>query len=515
MKQFGFRAFRDQGYTVPNSNEDLVITKDIKEKDPYGREVPHMVITYKGKFICKFYYYYGMYNVVDADPETAVELGLLARPSKNDMVDSLLDSLYYIYNPIRLTKGKANLIKAATIKALYVRADSNQFMNSTMTKQIIAVFKQAMSEKAIRLGHQPDTLAFYKAIADEMKLYGLLYGRFKICNLSGRYGRARYFYRRILDNETVFIHEDINIEDYQLTAEGQYLLYPDQYIWDDRVYSSQEGTCTCPMCEQEVPTSALLDGEECTRCSKQSYEIYPYSTRVPQLLKFKATKVRPKVEPLYLGCELEFETTDRDTARIKVGKALKGHAIMKSDGSIRNGFEVVTCPATIDIHLQEFAKFYSNLPGELTIASNVGMHVHVSKKPLSVLTIGKLTAFMNRKDNQKFIEYVAGRKNNTYCTQNENRTVTYPFTHEGGGDRYNTLNLNPRDTIEFRIFSTPLKYDEFASKIQFCQALVEYCMPANLGLSLKQLTSYQAFLEWVMPKRKDYPQLVSTLKEFA
>ena len=79
-------------------------------------------------------------------------------------------------------------------------------------------------------------------------------------------------------------------------------------------------------------------------------KIHNYSTRVEGMLKFKAKKVKPST--IYLGCELEYETNDRSKAQIDVGKLLKGHALMKSDGTIRNGFEIVTCPATMDIHLE-------------------------------------------------------------------------------------------------------------------------------------------------------------------
>jgi hypothetical protein len=298
-----------------------------------------------------------------------------------------------------------------------------------------------------------------------------------------------------------------------LHLESNYLLWPDQYVWNRAVYSRVTGTTECPCCNTTVPSQAFnTETNECIKCESRHYEIHNYSTRVPSLLKFKAKKVT--TDTLYLGCELEFETTDRDTARLKVGKALKDHAIMKTDGSIRNGFEVVTCPATLDIQLEVFSKFYANLPGELQNAANVGMHVHVSRKPLSLLTVGKLTAFMNNVNNKKFIEYVAGRNSNGYCNLDASRTVTFPWTNQHGGQRYNTLNLTNRDTIEFRIFSTPLTFQEFASKVQFCQALVDYCKPANLSLSIKDVINFKNFIAWLTPRRKDYPELTTSLKGF-
>jgi hypothetical protein len=189
---------------------------------------------------------------------------------------------------------------------------------------------------------------------------------------------------------------------------------------------------------------------------------------------------------------------------------------MKSDGSINNGFEIVTCPATLDIHMEEFKKFYDNLPGELFAASNTGMHVHVSRKPLNMFTIGKMTEFINRLDNKAFIAYIAGRIDNSYARQDNQRTISYPLVNRHSGTaRYNALNLSPTDTIEFRIFSTPTNWEQFASRLEFCQALTDYCQPAQVGTSLKHLTHYSSFINWMKSHRKDYPELSNHLKGFA
>ena len=101
------------------------------------------------------------------------------------------------------------------------------------------------------------------------------------------------------------------------------------------------------------------------------------------------------------------------------------------------------------------------------------------------------------------------RSPNHYCRL-QGRTVTYPLYDKG--DRYNALNLNPPETVEIRIFSTPRNYEEFASRIQFAQALTDYCGPAQLSCSLKELTKHQTFMTWVAQHRKDYPELANHLK---
>ena len=227
----------------------------------------------------------------------------------------------------------------------------------------------------------------------------------------------------------------------------------------------------------------------------------------------KATKVKPNT--LYLGAELEYESSNnRDSDAIFSNRTLKNHAILKSDGSIRNGFEIVTCPATLDIHLAEFKKFFSELKtkSKLYSASNTGMHVHISRSPLSMLTIGKMTAFLNNLDNSDFIQKIAGRPFNTYCRQDSDRIVSYPLTNGIGGARYNILNLSNRDTVELRMFSTPESYEDFAYKLEFTEALANYCSPCTVNHSVYNLLKYTNFITWAKTMKHSYPYLVSKLK---
>jgi hypothetical protein len=139
------------------------------------------------------------------------------------------------------------------------------------------------------------------------------------------------------------------------------------------------------------------------------------------------------------------------------------------------------------------------------------MHVHISRKPLSMLTVGKMTAFLNNKDNKKFIEQVAGRKLNTYCQQEE-RAVSFPLVYGTGGARYNVLNLNNRDTVELRIFSTPESYEDFAHKLEFSEALAIYCSPCTVNHSVYSLLKFPNFINWVNTMKHSYPHLVAKLK---
>jgi hypothetical protein len=282
------------------------------------------------------------------------------------------------------------------------------------------------------------------------------------------------------------------------------------YINGTIFYADAIVSNTCSCCQESFYTVETSTEEPlCTRCAETQYKIHGYSTRVPSLLKFKAKKV--KTDTIYYGVELEYECESIQKSRVAVGKLIQGHAIMKSDGSINNGFEIVTCPATSEIHLEEFKKFFDNFTS-LGVSSegNVGMHIHISRKPLSWLTIGKMTQFLNSPQNKEFVTNIAGRELNQYCRQEESRTITTPFLDAGA--RYNPLNLNNEETIEMRIFKTPESFEEFAAKLQFAEALTAYCSPCTIGKSLKEITTADTFKAWLGQQGKQYQYLNNFIK---
>jgi hypothetical protein len=447
------------------------------------------------------------YSISQSNTINLSSAGILSRN-----LDGILDDIYYQINAHDELKNSRGRIFRYHYQELYKRLRSYETYSCIITKYLMEEIKKEAIEDAIRLSGEPENSIKFNAYIQN-HLPSKLQMRLKVCVMTGVFGTAATHRRANISGTQYWVNNntDLNSLGYRRHDSGAIWYLPTEYVYDRNVYLHADGTVHCPNCENDVPTHAIDEGTgHCTVCSSHAYQVHSYSTRVPNLLKFKAKKVSK--DTLYLGCELEYETSHYDNARMKVGRILNGHAIMKSDGSINHGFEIVTCPATMDIQLEVFKKFFDKRPEELEAKSNTGMHVHVSRKPLSLLTVGKLTEFMNKNDNRKFIEFIAGRKANHYCAF-QNRTVTFPWTHQRG-DRYNTLNLQNEQTIEFRIFSSPLTYEDFASKVQFCQALVDYAKPAQSGASLKSQTNYNTFLTWVMPRRKDYPELVSKLKGF-
>lgn len=520
MRVYSSRQFKRDGFTIPNlPSEYQLVEVDLEEGSYYKQ----FTLFKNGRSLLKFksHKYDGALRFLDVDFTKIVDEGTDVDSTMHPTTIGFiyLDDLYYTYNPVNL-RQKGGKVFSKTFLGLKSRlSEGREYANTKLTKKTIQYIDEYIKDKVTREHPEitPDTYAFYQACNRDCSLSDTNHAAFH--SFTGKLiSRPKCVNGA---NGDLWVSYSDFAEDFGLRSETYryktYWIESDEFLLDGTIVSLRDGSEVCPDCGTTVPTTYMIEDPDdhhrtCKKCAAQTYEIHNYSTRVPSLLKFKAKKVTAST--IYLGCELEYETSNQDVARQKVGRALKGHAIMKSDGSIRNGFEVVTCPATLEIHLEVFKRFFENRPLELTIASNVGMHVHVSRAPLSVLTVGKMTEFMNRPDNVKFITHIAGRSPNTYCQQDRSRSLSFPLVYKTG-ERYNTLNLNNKDTVEFRIFSTPLTYEDFAHKVQFCQALTDYSKPGVLSVPLKEQTSYSHFIKWALANHRDYPELASKIKSFS
>ena len=271
----------------------------------------------------------------------------------------------------------------------------------------------------------------------------------------------------------------------------------------------------CSDCGSIVPKGKLHAGlcPVCLNIDPALIVIRGYNERAPNFMDYKLGKYSKSLysNPLYFGIELEYEVNNMEQGLLDTARLLGKHAIFKRDGSINEGFEIVTTPATFDKQVESMKPFFDKFPTNLSGDANCGMHIHISRNALNYLTQGKLVEFMNRADNKLFIEKMAGRENNSYCRQENGRTISFPFTN-GSGQRYNTLNINNEHTLEFRIFATPESWDDFIPRLEFVDALTAYCSPCQSGaLSLKDSTHYKCFEDYIRKNKHSWKNLFNLI----
>ena len=213
---------------------------------------------------------------------------------------------------------------------------------------------------------------------------------------------------------------------------------------------------------------------------------------------------------VYFGVELEVQAPQgrlgwaaRETNRKINPPDDDPFVVLKHDGSVSYGFEIVTAPATLDVHRQRWEPFLLNKPEGMKSWDSdracCGMHVHVSR-PSSWHT-AKILRFMTDPANYEGIVRVAGRSQSNWARFNEKDFAT-SAKNPRSGDRYEAVNATNASTLEFRIFRGTLKAEAFFKNLEFVHAVYYFTRDQSVNA-----LSWPKFQEFVMANRSTYPNL--------
>jgi hypothetical protein len=274
---------------------------------------------------------------------------------------------------------------------------------------------------------------------------------------------------------------------------------------------------------------------ECDSCyNGDSYNgvrvIHDYSYRPDAI--FHTTK---DDERLYFGFELEMELGDyRTEAAGYAHTIIEGNdlAYLKNDGSLEEGFELVTHPMSFDFLMSddnsgELWKVIHTLNKTYSATSyntrTCGFHIHISRTGFS--GGAHMHRFLNLVySNDEFFSKLAGRKSDQWAKFDDvysrkldlvsAQWVTYRSFKEkleSRGDRYSAVNTNNRDTLEVRIFKGTMSIDALKAHIQLVHASVEY----TRNLSVKDVAGgalmVQNFIDYIYANDTIYPQLIARI----
>lgn len=250
-------------------------------------------------------------------------------------------------------------------------------------------------------------------------------------------------------------------------------------------------------------------------CRNSIDSIQDYSTKAPA--NFLAKKViknnKGKDITQYFGVELEVECGEhnRNLLAKSVREIMGDFIITKHDGSLENGFEIVTIPADFETQCEKWANFLKNKPKGLKSyeTSTCGLHIHVSRRPLTALQIGKILVFMNNSANASFIEAVAGREINHFCAR-KTKKLTDALPKNQSRDRREVVNLTNKETIEFRVFKGTLYKQSLFRYLEFTDCLIKFCAVAEN--SIAYCRSVPKFIKYVENNKYQYPHLFAFIK---
>jgi len=294
-----------------------------------------------------------------------------------------------------------------------------------------------------------------------------------------------------------------------------------QIICDDCLNSE---TTTCDCCGERIYRGeaqgnsriTLCDNcyeynythcEDCGRLIHNDDAMYDFDSDYPYCpecySKLKETAIKPynyKPEPIFygsgnffMGAELEIDRggEDDDNARdlLDIGNRDEEHIYCKHDGSLDDGFEIVSHPMTLEYHMGEmnwvevFDKAVSmNYRSHQT--HTCGLHIHVNRSAFGMDAdeqedvISRIVFFVENHWNEllKFSRRTEASINRWASRYGIGATAkdTYKNAKDKRLGRYVAVNLENYSTLEFRIFRGSLCYRTFAAALQLVYEICRF-----------------------------------------
>jgi len=160
---------------------------------------------------------------------------------------------------------------------------------------------------------------------------------------------------------------------------------------------------------------------------------------------------------------------------------LRDYCLLEHDGSLSNGFEMVTGYTGLDIHAKQLAWFKNKFIGAKSHnTSTCGLHVHICKADMSMLHAAKMILFINDPLNIDLIKCIARRDSSGYSKFQDkqgDKSWLRDAMRSGdtkarqlrniNSDRYEALNFQNDKTVEFRLFRGTLKYTTIMACLEF------------------------------------------------
>lgn len=270
-------------------------------------------------------------------------------------------------------------------------------------------------------------------------------------------------------------------------------------------------TCNCDSCGDRFFERDLDENGLCPDC--RSRIIYNYDYR-PRFEFFGSRAENP-----YLGIELEVECQDHSrediATQLNIASDDDHRIYFKHDGSLTNGFEIVSHPCTLNYHKNEMGwKVWMKKLLELGCRSHLtrtcGLHVHLSSQGLK--TVHRVRMSLLVYTQQDFFKAVSRRNYCTYAEYNGDKPLKM---HGKNTNRYEAINFRNSRTVEFRMFKGTLLYSTFMARVELVHAI--YRLSKNMTgighIIKKPAATKRKMLDFIAANKKQYAFLNAYLKK--
>jgi len=293
-----------------------------------------------------------------------------------------------------------------------------------------------------------------------------------------------------------------------------------------RVQDSQNNTlcyeCTkdyirCPVCNTFVHRDdVLFDGLEyvCPDCYSNFEETELHHDDYIHSYGYKPT---PRFyghfqKDLLFGIELEVDHGGEDGYKAKQlldimnGEEDEKYVYIKHDGSLYDGFEIVSHPAKLQTHLNEICwedafKFLKENGYESDKTSSCGLHIHINRLNLGktykrIVEVESRILFFFEYFWDKIVKF--SRKSEYQISRWSDKYGTFDYEQalmQNEESRYYSINFQNKNTIEFRVFKGTLDYNTFKATLLFVENLVKYCKKYSIRSIEKR--GWSGFIEFI------------------
>jgi len=292
-------------------------------------------------------------------------------------------------------------------------------------------------------------------------------------------------------------------------------------------YCLENNYCNCSSCGFLLHNddARYLDDEDepyCEDCYNK------YSANSIHNYHYKPEPIFYGSSSLFMGVELEIDDggeSDSNAEKIcNLANFDEERIYCKHDGSLDDGFEIVSHPMTLDYHTnsmnwREIMAEAIRLHYTSHNAGSCGLHVHCNRDFFGdtldeqEIAIGRIIFFVEKHWSElvKFSRRTSGSLNRwaaKYATISSTILETYQKAKDKDLGRYVAVNLANYHTIEFRIFRGTLRYETFLATLQLVD---EIC---HLALRLHDYEMEElSWSEFVMRIDKTAkPELIDYLK---
>lgn len=226
-----------------------------------------------------------------------------------------------------------------------------------------------------------------------------------------------------------------------------------------------------------------------------------------------------KSSRLQFGIELETESRSGSTsegAELFCSRIDEDEAYLKYDGSLADGFEIVSHPRT----LAEWQKWgaFGDVLADLARSGfraweteTAGLHVNIDRSAFTAAHLWRFVSLISK--NPREVKNFAGRQ--SHYARFDGGLNSHPILQKmhGYGWHSDAVNLGHSLRVEVRVFRPSLRFGTVLGAIEFCHAAYEYTRSLSVADIYAGAITWEGLVAFAELRRDTYPNAVARFEK--